>query len=561
MNVTTRFLNKSNVFCRNIHSALLHQELKIVHMTEVPLKHLFIKNLRKSASVPEALYSTYVNLVDTIASPGSHHQELNKSLMEPYLDLCYIPKEVPPASNYDFSFESCSSVGTSNESISSMFTQNMDLTKTAEQDGNLGNKRTKDMQRYKTMRKWKRFGKLKQEVDPNEAFVLRLMSFNILAQSLLELHPYLYKYHDIAALPWKVRKPIITQEILQAEANVICLQEMQEDHLDDFLVPFKEQGYDYFYKKRTNDKDDGLLLMYRTENLTVVDYTKVEMFQSEVELLNRDNVGIIVKFALKDSPETQFVIATTHLLYNPRRSDVRLGQVQVLLTEIERIAFIENTMTGPKYLPIILCGDFNLEPHTGVYKFITQGLFTYQNKGRNLEPQDYRYLSNVLLPPSLHITDDCQHFNVLLQRLRGGGRGQVMLENRENHKNIRRHSTEEIIAEDVSVNTFTNQYQQIQLDENNHVKFSSGTLTHPFKFRSAYKHKNRHGYPEATTHQNNWITVDYIFFSGLEPLGILSLPTVEQCNDLPTIPNFAVGSDHLCLAASFKVLKKKRSNL
>lgn len=127
-------------------------------------------------------------------------------------------------------------------------------------------------------------------------------------------------------------------------SQVICLQEMQEDHLDDFLVPFKEQGYDYFYKKRTNDKDDGLLLMYRTENLKVVDYTKVEMFQSEVELLNRDNVGIIVKFALKDSPETQFVIATTHLLYNPRRSDVRLGQVQVLLTEIERIAFIENTM-------------------------------------------------------------------------------------------------------------------------------------------------------------------------------------------------------------------------
>lgn len=146
------YTRRGGVSCQNVRRS-------IVHMTEVPLKHLFIKNLRKSASVPEALYSTYVNLVDTIASPGSHHQELNKSLMEPYLDLCYIPKEVPPASNYDFSFESCSSVGTSNESISAMFTQNMDLTKSAEQDGNLGNKRTKEMQRYKTMRKWKRFGK------------------------------------------------------------------------------------------------------------------------------------------------------------------------------------------------------------------------------------------------------------------------------------------------------------------------------------------------------------------------------------------------------------------
>ncbi|XP_051157761.1 protein angel isoform X2 [Leptopilina boulardi] len=531
---------------------------KIVHMTEVPLKHIFIKNLRKSASVPEALYSTYANIVDSIASPGTH-QEFNRTLMEPYLDLCYIPKEVPPSSTYDFAYESCSSVETSNESITSMFSQKMDFTRSAEQDGSFDNKRPKDLQRYKNMRKWKRFGKLKQTVDANEAFVLKLMSFNILAQSLLELHPYLYKYHDTAALPWRVRKPLITEEILQSEANVICLQEMQEDHLEDFLIPFKEQGYDYFYKKRTNDKDDGLLLMYRKEHLTIVDYTKVEMFQSGVELLNRDNVGIIVKFALKDSPETQFVIATTHLLYNPRRNDVRLGQVQILLTEIERIAFIENTMTGPKYLPIILCGDFNLEPHTGVYKFITQGLFTYQNKGRNLESQDYRYLSNMLLPPHLHITDDCQHFNVLLERLRGGGRGQVMLENRENDKNG--HRSEETVSEDVSVNTNTNQYQKIEIDEKSHVKFSSGTLTHPFKFRSVYKHKNRHGHPEATTYQNNWITVDYIFFSDIEPLGILTLPTVDQCNDLPTIPNFAVGSDHLCLGASFKVLKRKRSNL
>lgn len=83
--------------------------------------------------------------------------------------------------------------------------------------------------------------------------------------------------------------------------------------------------------------------------------------------------------------------------------------------------------TGPKYLPIIFCGDFNLEPYTGVYKFITQGSFTYQGKGRNLEPQDYRYLSNMLLPPHLHITDSCQHFNVLLERTRGEGTGQVMV--------------------------------------------------------------------------------------------------------------------------------------
>lgn len=118
---------------------------------------------------------------------------------------------------------------------------------------------------------------------------------------------------------------------------------MQEEHLLDFVASFKQHGYEYLYKKRTNDKKDGLLLLYRSE-FVLLDYAKVELYQSGVELLNRDNVGIIAKLALRDNPETQVVVATTHLLYNPRRNDVRLAQIQLLLAEIERIAFIENTM-------------------------------------------------------------------------------------------------------------------------------------------------------------------------------------------------------------------------
>lgn len=118
---------------------------------------------------------------------------------------------------------------------------------------------------------------------------------------------------------------------------------MLEDHLLDFVAPFRELGYEYLYKRRTNDKRDGLLLLYRGDQFTLLDYAKVELYQSSIEILNRDNVGIIAKLSLRDSPETQIVVATTHLLYNPRRNDVRLAQIQLLLAEIERIAFIENT--------------------------------------------------------------------------------------------------------------------------------------------------------------------------------------------------------------------------
>ena len=118
---------------------------------------------------------------------------------------------------------------------------------------------------------------------------------------------------------------------------------MQEEHLREFLAPFQENGFTYLYKKRTNDKKDGLLLMYKEDVFNLVEFAKVELYQTGVELLSRDNVGLIAKFSLKESPETKFVVATTHLLFNPRRNDVRLGQVQLLFAEIERISFIENT--------------------------------------------------------------------------------------------------------------------------------------------------------------------------------------------------------------------------
>lgn len=412
-----------------------------------------------------------------------------------------------------------------------------------------------DRQRYKAMRQWTRFKKEKLASNSEEYFILRLLSFNILAQCLLETYPFLYKTHDKRALSWKIRRQLLVKEILGAQANVICLQEMQEDHLEEFLVPFREMGYNYIYKKRTNDKRDGLLFLYRADQFVLLDYAKVELYQSGIELLSRDNVGIIAKLAVKDSPETQFVIATTHLLYNPKRNDVRLGQTQLLLAEIERIAFLENTLTGAKYLPTILAGDFNLIPYSGVYEFLTEGVFEYQGKGRNLEHTEFRSLSNSLIPPRLFITDNCQHFNLLKKRLRGEGSAKTMLENSENLEDP---LTEDGTVAGGEVNVDTSDHQTIEVVRGCQAKFSSGTLTHPFQFSSVYKHRNHQGKREATTNQGSWITVDYIFYSNLiEPLEKYRLPTVDECNLLPTIPNFAVGSDHLCLGATFKLRKSK----
>ncbi|XP_043788147.1 protein angel isoform X2 [Apis laboriosa] len=517
------------------------------HMPRLAIKQIFLRNFYENISISEKLswYNLMGKFSCTMAN-STAQQKLNQAPMEPFLETYY-----NSSNGYEIPL-TCPSENLACES--NMQTVVLGTDTCVETSMSLKDKYITDKQRYKAMRKWKYSKREKLTSNSEECFILRVLSFNILAQYLLETYRFLYKEHDKQALCWEIRRQLLLEEILAAQANVICLQEMQEEHLEEFLIPFKELGYNYLYKRRTNDKKDGLLFLYHSDQLTLIDYSKVELYQSGIELLSRDNVGIIAKLAVKRNPQIQLVIATTHLLYNPRRNDVRLGQTQLLLAEIERVAFLENTMTGSKYLPIILMGDFNLEPHSGVYKFIVEGAFEYQGKGKNLEQTEYRPLSNSLIPPRLFITDNCQHFNVLKHRLHGEGTDKVMLESSE-HQKLEENISANNSSNYCEVNTDTTNLQTIEIADDYHVKFCSGTLTHPFHFNSVYKHKNYHGEREVTTNQGEWITVDYIFYSGLELLEKYNLPT--KCENLPTIPNFAVGSDHFCLGATFKLHKSK----
>lgn len=132
-------------------------------------------------------------------------------------------------------------------------------------------------------------------------------------------------------------------------------------------------------------------------------------------------MAIVAKLSPKSDPDCTFVVATTHLLYNPRRQDVRLAQVQVLLAELDRIAYNTNCS---KYDPVILTGDFNLRPHSAPYKLLTQGSLKYDTlTPRTLEKPNPMYandelIGKYLLPPKLGITDECRHLDVVESNIR-----------------------------------------------------------------------------------------------------------------------------------------------
>lgn len=129
---------------------------------------------------------------------------------------------------------------------------------------------------------------------------------------------------------------------------------MQEEHISYLKNALSPLNYKYVHKRRTKNHKDGSAIFYKSNVFTMLDYKLVEYFRPNVDILNKDNVGIVIKLKLNEGhgpnslmpPESDIVIATTHLLYNPKRSDIRLAQAQVMMAELDKMAYVGKDNNG-----------------------------------------------------------------------------------------------------------------------------------------------------------------------------------------------------------------------
>ncbi|XP_049526635.1 protein angel homolog 2 isoform X2 [Dermacentor silvarum] len=215
--------------------------------------------------------------------------------------------------------------------------------------------------------------------------VFTVLSYNVLAQGLLEDNPYLYQHCHEEVLQWPLRRQNLLAELREANADILCLQELQKDHYElDFKPELEKMGYGCLYKQRTGDKRDGCGIFFRKSVFELDRFEPIEYSRSDVTVLDRDNVALIamlkpVAGAAKFGKDFRLCVSTTHLLFNPRRGDIKLAQLCLLLAEIDRLAFCGDSPDGvPLYFPILLCGDMNSEPHSPLYTFLTRGSLCYE---------------------------------------------------------------------------------------------------------------------------------------------------------------------------------------
>lgn len=350
---------------------------------------------------------------------------------------------------------------------------------------------------------------------PNETD-FSILSYNILAQENLDNHPKLYKNYNPEIIQWNYRRERIVKQLLRLNCDILCLQEVQADHLQDFLGPrLAEAGYQYVFKCKTGGKVEGCAIFWKKDVFGIQNYTQVEMLAPGCRILNRDNVGLVVNLVPLANRGAKLCVATTHLLFNPKRGDVKLAQMRCLLAHIEKSAFLGvSRATGRLvYAPTVICGDLNATPHCPLYNFIRSG----QLEADGLIVGDIvgHHGGNCIRSEDIHV----------------GG----------------------LLPNTLHEEAFVSRFGEQALNSLQYA-FDHNIISHTLgNFQSCYSHSKKNQ-PEVSTYADVPNTVDYIFFQSsklLRHAATMDLMTEGELASLGGIPNAAMGSDHLPLASRF----------
>lgn len=365
---------------------------------------------------------------------------------------------------------------------------------------------------------------MKNLADSNAEF--SLTTYNILSQNLLLNHLYLYQGNTKSDLMWSARAERLKQELIELNSDIFCLQEVHLENFKATILPsLLEQGYQAVFKQKTGDHLDGCSILFKKNKFRLQDSLEVEFNRSDIShLLDKDNVALVVKLrpiGLRKEVDTNLIVANTHLLFNPKRGDIKISQLRLLFAEIQRFAITEkltSNLVDPfkmNYSPVIFCGDMNSEPNSPLVNFI-------QNGKQNLSGLKSGDISG--------------------QR-EGIERGRSLTEEDLQMKGI---SWDSCYSEKENENQPTDSNEDL-------------TIRHVFNFKSVYPTVDEFSKRliSMATYYDSGL-VDHIFYSyrhqNLRLSAFRQLLNRRNISSIGHLPNAILGSDHIALSAKFFIL-------
>lgn len=344
-----------------------------------------------------------------------------------------------------------------------------------------------------------------------------ITTYNILAQNLLLNHLYLYEKNVKSNLEWLQRSDRLKQELIELNSDIFCLQEVHGQHFNNRILPSLEKlGYRSIFLQKTGpDHHDGCCILFKKNKFQLQDYMEIPFNRVDIShTLNRDQVALAIKIcpinSLKSKKDAKLIIANTHLIFNPKRGDIKLAQIRLLLAEIER--FARRNKKDCEYYPIIFCGDFNSEPHSPLVKFIQTGQINLSGlKSGDISGQKEGSDQGFYFRPN----------DLILKGI--DSNGCLINENKENESKC--------------------EYEDL-------------IIRHSLNLKSVYPTVDKFNLKlVSTSTSEDCALVDHLFYSNEHPNLRLSafkqLMNKQNMKKIGYIPNVILGSDHISLSAKF----------
>lgn len=240
----------------------------------------------------------------------------------------------------------------------------------------------------------------------------------------------MYGYTPSEALDWNYRCKLILEEIKNFDAEFVCLQEVDQESFNEvFRSEFAYHDYKGYFSPKARAKTmserearvvDGCATFWKGSKYIclgkeIIDFAHLAInrpdMKGEHDIFNRvmpkDNIAVINFFENRQTG-SRFIVANAHIHWDPAFADVKLVQVAILMEQVGLLAEKwskhppckdktpfrhseledESRNTSPErattpapsaeyftpdQIPLLICGDFNIEADSGVYEFMTKG--------------------------------------------------------------------------------------------------------------------------------------------------------------------------------------------
>lgn len=252
-----------------------------------------------------------------------------------------------------------------------------------------------------------------------------VMCYNVLSDKYCTRQ--LYGYCPPWALTWEYRKKTILAEIKRYHADILSLQEVETEQFYNFLKPELEaDGYKGIFSPKSRARTmseadrkhvDGCAIFYRNSKFRAIKEHLVEFNQLAIEtadgfheminrVMTKDNIGLAVLLETTEGiwegglpadgkVNQPLLVATCHVHWDPEFCDVKLIQTMMLINKLQGISkdavkTLRPEMQNPDCngVPLILCGDFNSLPDSGVVEYLTRSCI--DSKHSDFKAIDYK---------------------------------------------------------------------------------------------------------------------------------------------------------------------------